>query len=136
MDEVVGLRGLVVELRADGVHDYRLLSVPRAAAGLAAWMQRAVATVDWGERADRVVVDVVRHRPGEPLEAAGLSLRAGADEGSALLFGGRRRRYDARDLGAVTEAAEELLRQAGELADGSSSGSSSGPGGPSPRDGS
>lgn len=114
VDEVAGLRGVVVELRDSGVHDYRLLSVGRAAEGLATWAHDAVTTSRWGARCDTVVLEVLRHREGESLQAAAVTVEAPQSprDGIALSFGGRRTRYDAEDPAALRAAVEQLLREA------------------------
>ena len=115
-DEVAGLRGLVVELRGGGRHDYRLMTPRRAAEGLAAWAHRAVTTVDWGGRCDTVVLEVFRHRAGEPLEAAALTVPGpeSAQDGMTLFFGGGRARHETQDASALADQVEELLLQSAE----------------------
>jgi hypothetical protein len=115
-DEVAGLRGLVVELRGGGRHDYRLMSPRRAAEGLASWAHRAVTSDLWGARCETVVLEVIRHRAGEPLEAAALTVpgREAAKDGMTLFFGGTRARHEEQDADALAGQVEELLLQAAE----------------------
>jgi hypothetical protein len=113
-DEVAGLRGLVVELRRPGRHDYRLTSVDHGADGLARWVQGALTSEVYGGRVQTVVLETVRHREGGPAEASGLAVEAEAEElkGTTLHYGGTRARFDADDLGALAAAVRDLVQDA------------------------
>ena len=62
IDEVGGLRGLVVELRGGARHDYRLTSLGRTAGGLATWAVEAVHPRT-GPQVEAVVTLVGHRRP-------------------------------------------------------------------------
>jgi len=115
VDEVEGDRGLVVELRGEGRHDYRLCSTAHAAEAFGTWAWQAVHEGVSGRRYGTVVLEVLRHREGEPLQAAAVTVPgpdAGKD-GMVQLFGGERARRDAGDREALVEQVAALLRQAG-----------------------
>lgn len=116
VDQVGGLRGVVVEVRGPGWHDYRLVSPQRAAHGLAGWMTGTVDADDWGPRQDASIVEVMRLDEKEP-QAAGVTVREydGALRGASLHFGGRRTQFDAGDLEALTGELVSLIREAAEI---------------------
>ena len=105
-----------MELRDHGVHDYRLLSVRRAAEGLAEWAHRALTSEVWGARVESVLLEVIRHRDGEQLDAAAFTATApeATQDGMTLFFGGRRARHDSDDVPSMADSIERLLRQSAE----------------------
>jgi hypothetical protein len=114
VDDAAGLRGVVVELRANGVHDYRLLSPRRAAEGLVSWASRAVPSDGDARRGEResVLIEVLRHRVGEPMAAAAVVVRRGSV--ASLRFDGSRVRCERGDLPGMVTMVERLLRDAAE----------------------
>lgn len=112
-DDDHGFRGLVVELRTPGWHDYRLLAIRTAAEGFVDWARRAVDSHAWGGRADVAVIEVLRLDEESP-GAAAVSIRSsGSDRpASAVLLDGRRLRVGARDRDALVATVETMVEQA------------------------
>lgn len=106
VDEAVGLRGLVVELTVDSIHDYRLLTPEHAARSLTQWARRALTTSDLGEQVRGLGVEILRHRDGEPMTMAGVVI---TEVGGALTVA--RRDFDgSRDRSiALSDEEVELL---------------------------
>lgn len=73
-DQVGGLRGVVVELRGAGLHEYKLLSLQRAADGMARWAASVAP----------VVLSVTRHAEHEPLAITSVEVVPGEYGGLAL----------------------------------------------------
>jgi len=111
------VRAVVLELRDGDSHDYRLLSPARAAGALTRWATEVLVSEG---TASPVVLEVLRHRAGEELEAAAVTLQPPEEggtrpAGSTLFFGGRREPHDAEDPGAAAWQLEELMEQAADL---------------------
>lgn len=116
LDQVAGLRGIVVEVRGPGWHDYRLVSPERAAHGLAGWMIGTVTADDWGPRQETSLVEVMRFDEADP-QAAGISVRDSdvGLRGASLHFGGKRVQFDASDVDSLTGEIVVLIREAAEI---------------------
>ena len=108
-DDREGYRGLVVELRTPGWHDYRMLSGPRAAAGFVDWAMRATGSDEWGSRAEVVALEVLRFDEQAPT-AAGLTVPA-AGQPKELTFDGLRQSVPA-DRESLIESFTSIIDQA------------------------
>lgn len=116
LDEVAGLRGIVIEVRGAGRHDYRLVSPRRAADGFARWMLGAAGSDEWGPQQSAAVVEVMRVDQETPV-AAGATVRDvdGALHGAVLGFGARRSRFDGSSQAAVSAVVRGIIEEAARL---------------------
>lgn len=117
VEEGLGLRAVLIEVRDGSMHQYRLASARQAAHGIAEWTRLALTSNEVGTRCTEVVIEVGRHREGEGLEMAIVRVAGpdSQDAGGAITFDGERVVFQPERTDVLADLIGELIGQASEF---------------------